>query len=115
MARGNEGTHLGHEDNQGGLAEVGGFAPHVGAGDEQKLLAAGLEAKIVGNEALTLVFEQFLDDGMTAGNDEEFTGGGEFGTRVVAVGGELGEGSEDVELGDGGGGFAEARGLRGDG
>ena len=115
LARGNEGTHLGHQDDQGGLAEVGGFAAHVGAGDEEKLLAAGLEAEIVGNEALALLFEQFLDDGMAAGDDEEFAGGIEFGAGVVAVGGQLGEGSEDVELGNGGGGLAEARGLRGDG
>src|SRR5208337_4710829 len=111
LARGNEGTHLRHEDNQSGLAEVGGFAAHVGAGDKEQLLAAGLEAKIIGNETLASLFEQFLDDRMAASDDEEFAGGSEFRASVAAVGGELGEGSEDVELSDGGGGSAEARGL----
>ena len=33
LARGNEGAHLGHQDDERGLAEIGGFAAHVGAGD----------------------------------------------------------------------------------
>ena len=37
------------------------------------------------------------------------------GRDVAAVGGELREGGEDVHLGDGRGGSAEANGLRGDG
>src|SRR5271157_415338 len=52
---------------------------------------------------------------MASGDDEEFAGGIEFGASVAAVGGELGERGEDIELGDGGGGFAEARGFGGDG
>ena len=31
---GHEGAHLGHEDDEGGLAHVGGLAGHVGAGDD---------------------------------------------------------------------------------
>ena len=114
LAGGNEGAHLRHQRDQRGLAEVGGLAAHVGAGDQQELLAARLEAEIVGDEALAALAEEFFDDGMAAGDDEEFAASGEFGAGVAAVGGEFGEGGEDVELGDGAGGFAQARGLRGD-
>src|SRR5271165_7566777 len=51
---------------------------------------------------------------MAAGDDEEFAGGVKFGAGVAAIGGEFGEGSENVKLGDGGGGLAKARGLGGD-
>src|SRR5580704_16199852 len=112
--RGNEGAHLGHQDDERGLAEIGGLAAHVGAGDEKKLLAAGFEAEIVGNEALAFLAEKFFDDGMAAADDEEFAGVVEFGTDIVAVGGEFCKRGEDVELGYGGGGAAEARGFGGD-
>ena len=114
LTRGNVATHLGHEDEERGLAEVSGLAAHVGAGDEKKLLTPGFEAKIVGNETLTFLLQQFFDDGMTAADDEEFAGVVEFGANVIAVGSELGERGEDVELGDSGGSAAEAGSIGGD-
>ena len=63
----NERTHLRHQHNQRGLAKIGGFAAHVRAGDEQELLAAGIEVQIVGNEALAALAQEFFDDGMTPG------------------------------------------------
>jgi len=78
------------------------------------LLAAWFEAEIVGDEALAFLAEKFFDDGVAATDDEEFTGVVELGADVGAIGGDFCERSEDVELGDGGGGAAEAGGFRGD-
>src|SRR4029077_1193307 len=48
LTRGNEAAHLRHQGDQRGLAQVGGLAAHVGAGDEEELLAAWFEAEIIG-------------------------------------------------------------------
>ena len=114
LACGNKRTHLREKDDERGLAKIGGLAAHVRARDKEKLLTAGFEAEVVGNEALAFLTEKLFDDGVAAADDEEFTGGVEFGARVTAVGGKFREGSENVELRDGGGGFAKTRGLRGD-
>ena len=55
MPRGNETAHLRHENDERGLTEIGGFAAHVGPRDKKQLLAAGIEAQIVGNEAFALL------------------------------------------------------------
>ena len=34
LSAGDEAAHLGHEDDEGHLAHIGGFARHVGAGDD---------------------------------------------------------------------------------
>ena len=73
-----------------------------------------LEVEIVGNEALAALAQKFFDDRMTAADDQQFAAGGEFGTDVAAVGGELCERGEHVHLRDGGGGLAQAHGVRGD-
>ena len=113
-ARGHERAHLGHQDDERGLAKIGGFAAHVGSGDQKELVAAGFEAESVGNEALALLLEEFFDDGMAAADDEEFAGVVELWADVVAVGSKAGEIGENVEFGDGGGGATKARGLGSD-
>src|SRR4029077_10300333 len=111
----NERAHLRHQNNQRGLAKVGGFAAHVRAGDQQELLAAGVEAKIVGNESLAALAEKFFDDGVTASNDKQLSGSVEFRSGVPAVGGQLCKRSKHVQLRNGGSCAAEPRGLGGDG
>ena len=78
------------------------------------MLAAGFEAEIVGNEALAFLAEKFLDDGVAASDDEKFASVVELGANVGAVGGNFCERGEDVELGHGRGGNAQARGFGGD-
>src|SRR5207244_6363068 len=78
LARGNKATHLGHENNQGSLAQIRRFAAHVRAGDEKELLAAGLQAEIVRNKAFAALVEKFFDHGMAAADDEQFADGIEF-------------------------------------
>src|SRR5580704_13858338 len=111
---GNERAHLRHQNNQRALPKIRGFTAHVRASDQQKLLAARVEAKIVWNEALAALAEKFLDDGMTAADDEQFAARVEFGARVAAVCCQLCKGSEHVELCDGGSRAAKARSLGGD-
>ena len=108
---GHERAHLRQQHDQRGLAQVGGLAAHVGAGDEQDLVRGGVEVERVGHEALALLFEQMFDDRMAAAEDDEFAGVGELGAHVVARGGERGEVGQHVELRDGGGGAAQARRL----
>ncbi len=71
---------LRHQDDERGLAEIGGLAAHVRAGDQEKLLACGLEVEIVGDEALASLAQEFFDDRMAAADDQEFAAGGEFGS-----------------------------------
>src|SRR5262249_48361789 len=106
-------AHLRHEDDQSSLTEIGGLAAHVGTGNQKKLLPGGLEAEVVGDEALTLLAEQFLDDGMAAGDEEELAGGIEFWASVAAVGSEFGEGGQHIELCNSAGGAAQASGFGG--
>src|ERR1700675_889824 len=70
LASRNERAHLRHQDNQRGLAKISGLAAHVRAGDEQKLLAAGIEAEIVGNEPLAALPQKLFNDGMAAPDNE---------------------------------------------
>src|ERR1700686_3796772 len=79
-----------------------------------KMRAAGIEGEIGGNEAFAFLAEEFFDDGVAATDDEEFAGVVEFGADVAAVCGEFREGGEDIELGGGRGGGAEAGGFGGD-
>src|SRR6266446_6437886 len=79
-----------------------------------KLLAARLEAKIVGNEALAFLTQKLFDDGVASANDEEFAGGVEFGPRIAAIGGQLCKSAQDVELRYRRGSAAKPRSLRGD-
>src|SRR2546425_662385 len=43
LARRNERTHLRHENDKRGLTKISRLASHVGAGDEEQLLAARFE------------------------------------------------------------------------
>ena len=65
---------LRHQRDQRGLAQVGGLAAHVRAGDEQELLRLLIEVEIVGNEALAALAQQFFDHGMAAADDEQLAG-----------------------------------------
>ena len=74
LPRGDEAAGLRHQRDQCGLAQVGGLAAHVRAGDQQKLLRLLIEVEIVGNEALAALAQQFFDDRMSTADDEQFTG-----------------------------------------
>ncbi len=113
LAGRNEGAHLRHQDDERGLTQIGGLAAHVRAGDEKKLLTPGLEAEIIGNEALSLLPQEFFDHRMAPADDEKFAGGVEFRAGITAIRGELGKRGEHVELRDGSSGAAQSRSLGG--
>ncbi len=62
-----ERTHLRHQHDQCGLPQVGGFASHVGAGDEQDRLSRRVEIEIVGDKAVVRPGKlRLLDNRMAA-------------------------------------------------
>ena len=48
--RGDETPHLGHQNDQGDLPDIGRFSGHVGTGDDQKAVFLQIERDIVGDE-----------------------------------------------------------------
>src|ERR1019366_5941931 len=103
-----ERTGLGQDGDDRGLAQVGAFTAHVGAGDDGDEIGGIVEVEIVGNEAPGFLFGEALDDGMAAGEYTHLAGTRERGALVAVLGGDLGERGGDVEFGDGGGGGADA-------
>src|SRR4030095_10272495 len=68
LARRDERSHLSHQNNQRGLAQIGRFAAHVGSSDEQELLAGWVKANIVRKQTLALLAQEFFDDRMARGD-----------------------------------------------
>src|SRR5580704_626452 len=114
LARGNEAAHLRHQHNQRGLPKIRGLTAHVWSSNQQKLLVAGVEAEVVGDETLAALAQEFFDNRMTAANDEQLSSGVEFGARVAAIGGQLCKRSKHIELCYGGSRTPKARCLGGD-
>ena len=88
----------------GDLAHVGGFAAHIGAGQEHEAVFV-VEAGVVGGEVAHLL----LDDGMAAVFDMDDGVVGKLGADEVAFGGGGGEGREYVQRSGGFGGFLKLR------
>ena len=108
-AGGDEGADLGHDDDDGDLADVGGFSGHVGSGDDHDLVAGAVEEGVVGDEAFGV--GEVFDDGVAAVNNLELVALVDGGADVAVGDGAVGEGGEDVELGEGGGGLLDGFGL----
>ena len=79
---GDESTHLGHDDDEGDLPDVGGFAGHVGAGDDHDLVRVAVEERVVGNEARGV--GEALDDRMPTAADFQFAAVGDLGAGIAA-------------------------------
>ena len=95
---GHEAADLGHEDDQGDLAQVGGLAGHVGAGEHGDLTLGGVKERVVGHE--TLVLAEF-DDGMTSGLDFQAVTVVQLGPHVALAFGHLGQAGGHVERREG--------------
>lgn len=94
-----EAADLGHEDAEGDLAHVGGFAGHVGAGNELQLWGGlvlqvvewGEAAAQVAGVGDVLAHGEFLFEDGVAGFDQVEGGGGvEEGAGVLVLGGDGG-------------------------
>ena len=110
---GNKRTHLRQDGDQRGLPQIGGLAAHVGSGDDGDQVGIGIEVKVVGDEAAGVLLFEALDDGMAAGEDAHLAVIGKRGAGVAVFGGHLGQRGGHVDFGDGGGGGANALGVRG--
>ena len=107
---------MGEDDEVRGLAEVSGFAAHVGAGDEKQVgrrgVVAGVKIEVVGDEAgFTGVVHEALDNGVAASDDFEEGCGVDAGAGVAAKRGEMREVGDEVDFGDGGAGAPDAAGV----
>ena len=106
---GNIRAGLGERDEQGNLPDESAFARHVGAGDDEDLVVAVVEARIVGNET-------FLDQGLFENrmasvgniNDVAIVDGR---AAIILVARQLGETGKGVELGERNGGLLDGEGL----
>src|SRR6266404_4257935 len=85
-----DGGDFGHfyEKRRAATGEIvaGADAREDAVNDGQFGLARWHEEKIIRDETLAALAEEFFDYRMAAGDDEEFAGGVEFGAGVAAVG-----------------------------
>ena len=102
---GDVGSDLGHQSDEGDLTDVGGLSGHVGAGENVKATGVGVHGGVVGNKFF--LDEGLFEDGMARVGEVEAAVGGEMGAGVLVELRGLGEGEEDVEGGEGVGGFLE--------
>ena len=104
--RRHKGADLGHQGDQGDLAQKDRLAAHVGAGDDQNRLV-GRQAHVVGLERL--VAQAQLHHRMPAGDDFDHLVVGQLGANEAVVGRNLGQGRGHVQLGQGLGQLQQAR------
>ena len=98
-----EGAHLGHEDNEGHLAHIGGLARHVRAGNDGAHILAAVHVGIVGDKEG--IFQHLFHHGVAALHNGQRVGGVHLRHTVAVGGGHSSEGVEHVHLGHGGGGL----------
>ena len=95
--RRNERARLGHEAEQRALSQVGGLAAHVGAGQDDQLLARRVERDVVGHERVGHVP---LDDRMARVDGDQLVAVVDERLGVVVDGGRLGERRQHVQRGE---------------
>ena len=98
---GDETAGLRHQGDQGGLADVGGFAGHIGAGKHQH---PGLAGKLYIVWHVAAGGQHSLHYRVPAFADADFGAVVYHRAHVVVVDRGLGQSAEHVGLGDGGGG-----------
>ena len=108
-----ERTHLRQDHDQRRLPQIGGFAAHVGPGDDGDQAGGGVEVEIVGDEAAGIVLRQALDHRMAAGHDAHFAVVGKARARVAILRGHLRQRRGHVQFGDGRRGGSDALRMRG--
>ena len=116
LAGGNKGAHLRHDDDQRGLAEIGGFAAHVRAGEQQDCLRGGVQIEIVGDEALGSC--EFLQPRRPDGGRRRFPDRRLVRARdgsSCASAARWAKRRQQIDFGDRQRGAADARGFGGDG
>ena len=88
-ACGHKRSHLCHQDNQRRLPQVGAFTAHVGTGDEQDGVRAGIQKQIIGHKADGTAELLRFDHGMAAFHDLNLAALVKLWAAVTAIGGNL--------------------------
>ena len=96
-AGGDIAAHLGHEHNEGHLAHVGGFACHVGAGDDGQMVLGFVHVGVVGHKEG--VFQGMLHHRVAALLDVNDPALIHHRAAVVPLHRHRGKGEEHVQLG----------------
>jgi hypothetical protein len=96
--RGDEGTDLRQEHDQGDLPKIGALAAHVRSGDQEEAWSIAAQLAIVGDERLSI--EQHFDDGMTPTLDQDRVRLVQFRAAPVVLRRDFGQGAEGIEPGD---------------
>ncbi len=99
LVGGNERSDLGHERDEGDLAQPAALARHVGAGEDHDLVGFGVEQGVIGN--VFAGWQDGFEDWMPAGDDLDARSIVQRGADVVPLHGHGGEGAGRVEVGDG--------------
>ena len=97
-----EPAHLGHQADQGHLADIGGFARHVGAGDDDQLVIAAVQAGVVRDKGLEMTHP--LDNRMPPARDDDLILVRDPGPVISIFVRHLGQGEQGIEGADGRGG-----------
>src|SRR6188474_3983681 len=92
---GNEAAHLREDCDQRVLPQEGGFAGHIGTGEEPDTACAGLrrwrEIAVIGDERRAVARQRLLHDHMTATVDSECMAVVDLRPYVVALDGKMRE------------------------
>jgi hypothetical protein len=106
------GPGLREKGDEGVLAKEGGFPRHVRAGEEPDGggVLVGEEA-VIGDERLAFTAKGPLHNGVATASDLEGAAVVDLGAAPVFLGGEVGEGGGEVDLGERAGGQRNGRGV----
>ncbi len=96
---GHETAHLGHQRDEGRLAQQGRFAGHIGAGDQDDLYFVVVEVDVVGHVRFA-DGQLGFDDRVPAVADVEHGGIVQFRAVVVVFQGHFGKRQQAVQPGD---------------
>ena len=96
-AGGDEGAHLGHEDDEGHLAHIGGLARHIGAGDDGAQVVPVVHVGVVGDKHG--VFQHLLHHRVPPLRDAQDRGAVHQRHTVLVGRRHHGKGGEHIHLG----------------
>ena len=93
-----EGTHLRHDDKKRGLADVGGFSRHIGAGDDHHAVVLAVQKRIIRDKPFS--FHGAVKHRMAPGTDVQEIVVGDLRAAVGVALGAVGERAENVYFGE---------------
>ena len=105
---GQETSHLSHDDQQGRLADIGGFTGHIRSGNKHHAVQVSIQHAVVGNELAAIALG--IQYGMSAAFDDEAVIVVDGGAVVVVQTGTFGQTAEGIDFGESIGGILNAGG-----